>query len=105
MTVRRRFGTCHVIFDGYETPSVKDHEHMRRSSQIKCKEFQFTNLMKVTTKGDEFLSNKKDKAQLISRRKIMLESDGQNMSVSMTDADTAIAQEALQVILNWYHVI
>ena len=35
VSVRKRFGSCHIIFDGYDTPSVKDHEHIQRSSQVK----------------------------------------------------------------------
>ena len=31
-SVRNRYGSCHVVFDGYDIASVKDHEHMRRSS-------------------------------------------------------------------------
>ena len=30
--VRNKFGQCHVVFDGYDAgPSIKDHEHQRRS--------------------------------------------------------------------------
>ena len=59
--VRNRYGDCQVIFDGYGTPSVKDHEHMRRASQIKSKEIQFTDDMRVTTKRENFLSNNRKK--------------------------------------------
>ena len=30
-TVRRKYGSCHIVFDGYNIPSIKDHEHARRS--------------------------------------------------------------------------
>ena len=34
-SVRQQFGDCHVVFDGYDQPSIKDHEHIRRSTQVK----------------------------------------------------------------------
>ena len=27
--VRKMYGQCHVVFDGYDSHSTKDHEHMR----------------------------------------------------------------------------
>ena len=53
------FGQCEVVFDGYTTNSVKDHEHLRRSSKVKCKEVQFLDEMKVIHKCEDFLSNPK----------------------------------------------
>ena len=34
-TVRNIYGTCHIVFDGYGIPSIKDHEHARRSAKLK----------------------------------------------------------------------
>ena len=75
------------MFDGYEAHSVKDHEHMRRSTQVKCKEIQFTQDMRVTTKRENFLSNSKNKVRLIAGLKAKLELDDQKVSVGKTDAD------------------
>ena len=58
-SVRNMFGQCEVVFDGYTTNSVKDHEHLRRSSKVKCKEVQFLDEMKVIHKCEDFLSNPK----------------------------------------------
>ena len=48
--VRDKYGNCIGVFDGYNTPSVKDHGHMRRSSVNKCKEIKFTKDMRITSK-------------------------------------------------------
>ena len=95
--VRNRYGDCQVIFDGYGTPSVKDHEHMRRVSQIKSKKIQFTDDMRVTTKRENFLSNNRNKTLLISRLEHKLKDDSQMVYVCPSDADTAIVKVALEV--------
>ena len=76
---------------------MKDHEHMRRSTQVKCKKIQFTRDMRVTHKRENFLSNKKNKGILIAGLKSKLELDGQKVSVGETDADTIITKVALEV--------
>ena len=88
--VKAKYVSCHVVFDGYEESSVKDHEHIRRSTKIKCKEILFMNEMKVTTKREDFLSNVKNKSLLISKLKTALENDGQTVMISKSDADTDI---------------
>ena len=95
--VRNRYGDCQDIFDGYGTPSVKDHEHMRRASQIKSKEIQFTDDMRVTTKRENFLSNNRNKTLLISRLEHKLKDDSQMVYVCPSDADTVIVKVALEV--------
>ena len=96
-SVRKKFGDCIVIFDGYDTPSVKDHEHIRRSSGNKCKEIHFTKDMRVTSKREKFLSNNKNKTLLISVLQTELENDSQQVIVAQGDADALIVKEALQV--------
>ena len=95
--IKTRYVSCHIIFDGYLESSVKDHEHTRRSTKIRCKEILFTNEMKVTTKREDFLSNTKNKALLIDKLKTTLENDGQVVTVSKSDADTDIVEVALKV--------
>ena len=68
-SIRNRYGTCHVVFDGYDIPSVKDHEHLIRSTRVSSKQISFTNEMKVLTKREDFLSNNKNKSLLISKLK------------------------------------
>ena len=82
---------------GYDIASVKDHEHIRRSSRVKTKEMQLTDEMKVTIKREEYLSNSKNKTLLISKLKHHLEYDSQEVTVSRADADTVIVKVALKV--------
>ena len=86
------------MFDGYGIASVKDHEHMRRSSRMKSKEILFTNDMKVVVKREDFLSNSKNKSLLISSLKPSFEQDNQKVTLSRADADTDIVKIALQVL-------
>ena len=53
-TVRKLYGDCHVVFDGYDIPSIKDHEHVRRSAKARSMEIQFTDDMNVVTKREDF---------------------------------------------------
>ena len=46
-SVRRRYGKCCVVFDGYGASSTKDHEHLRRSAKIKSPDIQFMHDMPV----------------------------------------------------------
>ena len=95
-SIRNRYGTCHVVFDGYDIPSVKDHEHLRRSTRVSSKQISFTNEMRVLTKREDFLSNNKNKSLLISKLKPLLEKDNQNVTLSKTDAYTDIVRVALE---------
>ena len=97
-SVRNMFGQCEVVFDGYTTNSVKDHEHLRRSSKVKCKEVQFLDEMKVIHKREDFLSNSKNKTLLISRLAQQLIEEGQEVTLAQSDADTIIVSSAVQVL-------
>ena len=96
--VRKMYGQCHVVFDGYDSHSTKDHEHMRRDANMNKCEIMFTKEMKVRIKREEFLINNKNKCNLIKMLKPMLEADSQEVSVSNSDADVDIVRTALKVI-------
>ena len=96
-TVRKNHGKCHIVFDGYGIPSVKDHEHLRRSVKQKSRDIKFSLEMKVSVKKEEFLSNKNNKTLFIKELSDMLEKDGQEVTISEADADTDIVCVALQV--------
>ena len=97
-SVRRQYADCHVVFDGYNEPSIKDQEHLRRTSTIKTPEIQFTVDMRVAVKHEDFLSNSTNKVLLISKLYEALVIDGQEVTVSKSDADTDIVQVALKVV-------
>ena len=96
--VRKMYGQCHVVFDGYDSHSTKDHEHMRRDANMNKCDIMFTKEMKVRIKREEFLINNKNKCHLIKMLKPMLEADSQEVSVSNSDADVDIVRTALKVI-------
>ena len=62
---RKHYGNFHVVFDGYDKASIKDSEHERCGSKLKQLEVQFSDDMKVSLKREEFLSNSKNKSNLI----------------------------------------
>ena len=95
---RKHYGNCHVVFDGYDKASIKDSEHERRGSKLKQLEVQFSDDMKVSLKREEFLSNSKNKSNLIRKLAPLLESDPQLVTMSTSDADTDIVKVALQVV-------
>ena len=97
-TVRKLYGDCHVVFDGYDIPSIKDHEHARRSAKAGSMEIQFTDDMNVVTKREDFLANSKNKTLLISKLAVSLQQDGQ-VTLPKTDADTDIVKIAIEVSL------
>ena len=74
----RRYGKCVVIFDGYDIdPPTKDHEHQRRSlKSIGAKEVKVLPDNKVDISQSAFLSNDRNKVQLIDLLKRAFESDG-----------------------------
>ena len=96
-SVRQTYGKCQIVFDGYEIPSIKDQEHLRRYMKSKSPEILFTNDMRVVSKREDFLSNKKNKTLFISRLCEMFYADGQEVLVSKADADTEIVKAAILV--------
>ena len=96
--VRKRYGDCTVVFDGYDSPSVKDNEHSRRASSRRNVEVQFTPSMKISLKREDFLSNCTNKSRLIQMLSPMLVSDSQSIVNSKSGADTDIVKAALKLI-------
>ena len=91
-TIRNMYGTCHIVFDGYSSPSIKDQEHARRSAKTKSKDVIFTSEMKVSMKCENFLSNNKNKAFFIKHLSMLLQQHGQEVA----DADTDTVKVAIK---------
>ena len=53
--------------------------------------------MKVTVKKEDFLSNNNNKSLFISKLALILQEDDQEVTLSVSDADTDIVRVALQV--------
>ncbi len=84
-----------VVFDGYETPSIKDVAHMRRSKvpgptvKLECN-------MVCKLSREEFLSNTSNKETFIKLLGLTLEMDGHTVHYSTGDADCLIVKVALE---------
>ena len=96
-SIRSKYGSCHIVFDGYKIPSTKDHEHSRRSIKLKSCDVHFSEEMKVSTKRDDFLSNNNNKSLFISNLARVFQLDGQDVTLSEADADIDIVRVAMQV--------
>ena len=58
--LRQHYKSCLVVFDGYEAPSTKSDEHLRRAGASKtCPGVDIVNCNKVPFSQDRFLSNTK----------------------------------------------
>lgn len=88
------YGKCCIVFDGYEGPSIKDHEHQRRVGKS-CADIQLSETMKAHHDQQSFLSNGKNKTSFILLLARRLESAGHIVHISSGDADTLIVASAL----------
>lgn len=90
-----------VVFDGYPedqpTKSIKSAERLRRSKRHTTPEVIFTELMVVTMTQEQFLSNDRNKARLISLLTERLEGEGFSVKQANEDADHLIVATALEV--------
>ena len=96
--VQKRYGDCTIVFDGYDSPSVKDNEHNKRALSRRNVEVQFSPSMKISLKREDFLSNCTNKSRLIQMLTPLLVSDTQSIVNSKSDADTDIVKAALKVV-------
>ena len=96
-----KYGICSIIFDGYQTPSTKDHEHSRRRAKthLICPDVVLVELNVVRHAKQLFLSNNKNKQQLINLLAKYFEKDGHQIYQCEGDADTTIVDVALRCAL------
>ena len=94
--VYMKFGQSCIVFDGYESANIKDHEHLRRTGKTSAD---------IQVRGDKaafnsqvaFLSNTHNKAQFIKLLGRSLVNEGHEVKYSGGDADTLFASTALQM--------
>jgi len=96
--IRKHYGTCYVVFDGYDEPSTKDHEHIRRSAGCKTSA-NITIIITHTAHNNQeaFLNNSNNKSQFISLLCEYLMRDNQHVHRSTGDADTLVISVSLQL--------
>lgn len=95
-----KYGISTIVFDGYEKkPSVKDHEHERRSSS-KCHNFNLQRKTILTVSQKSFLTNSHNKTELLKLLLLKLISDGHTVLKAISDADMIIVKTVLQIASN-----
>ena len=94
--IKFKYGLCFVAFDGYdERPSIKDHEHLRRSKNASS--YIKVDLHNQTSCSQKaFLKNSKSNAKFIELLSKHLANDGHDIRNSKDDADTLIVSTAIQ---------
>ena len=96
--IRKNYGTCHICFDGYNGPSTKDHEHIRRRAGSKiAANINIVINHTAHNNQDAFLNNIYNKKQFISLLCDYLERDNQHVHQCTGDADVLIVSVALQL--------
>ena len=93
--VKRKYGKCIVVFDGYpQTPTKKDMAHRKRYGQpVQIMELSANSVLSVSL--DELLGNNQSKSQLIHILKSSLEKEQITVFCASDDADRMIASKAL----------
>ena len=95
--VRQHYKFCIIVFDGYEGPSTKSNEHMRRIGGGKrCPNVDVIGCNKVPFPQDRFMTNDENKTGLIRLLGAKLEQDGQIVKICKGDADATIASTTLE---------
>ena len=92
------YGVCTVVFDAYGKMAIKDHKHLRRlNSQQTSENVLVFEEGTVHYSKEKFLSNTKNKEQLIKLLASHFVTQGHQVLNCEEDADTQIVREALEV--------
>lgn len=100
--LKKRYGTpgnVTVVFDGYSPhPTIKDHEHLRRSCKCKCAPDVVFDVNKLAFKDQAgFLTNPVNKQHFVAALMSCLQNVGYSVLQAADDADTVIASTALDM--------
>ncbi|XP_031784033.1 uncharacterized protein LOC116417072 [Nasonia vitripennis] len=105
--VRRHYtNNSYIIFDGYpnheidneNTSSTKTAERLRRKSSSSTPFFQFEQHTKITFSQDKFLSNDKNKNELIKELSKSFRFEGFRTKQAKEDADSLIIHTAIEIV-------
>ena len=95
--VRQHYKFGVIVFDGYQGPTTKSNEHMRRTGGGKhCPNVDVVGCNKVPFPQDRFLTNEENKAAFIRLLGSKVEQDGQTVKICQGDADTTIVSTTLE---------
>ena len=93
--VRKHYGKCYIVFDGYESASTKSVEQKRRDKSFqKCPDVDMKEDIIVPFTQEKVLSNT-NKVQLIKMLSQYLKVDGNKVVNCSGDADSTICHTAL----------
>ena len=77
--IRFKYGLCCVVFDGYdEKPSIKDHEHQRRSRNVSSY-VKVDSHNQISCSQKALLKNSKNRAKFIELLSNYLSNDGHDI--------------------------
>lgn len=95
--VKRRYGVCSIVFDGYQQQTTKDHEHLRRSLAYQSSaDIDVKETIMVNQKQHTFLTNDNNKKKFIKLLSKYFKEDGHDVHLCDGDADTVIVDVALE---------
>ena len=96
--VRKHYGKCYIVFDGYESASTKSVEQKRRGKRFqKSPDVDVKEDLIVPFTQEKFLSNTNNKVQLIKMLSQYLKDDGNKVINCSSDADSTISYTALDL--------
>ena len=71
-----KYNICSFVFDGYQSPSIKDSEYQKRAQKV-CADIQVIECMEAQANRETFYSNKDNIAHFILLLSCYLKSDDQ----------------------------
>ena len=94
--VRKKFGKCCIVFDGYGMSyTTKDHEHQRRSTRKTSSNITISDENTAYSNQEAFLANNNNKEQLVLLLKKYLRAANNTVVNCSQDADAQIALQAI----------
>lgn len=98
--VKNRYGQAIVVFDGYESSSIKDMTHMRRCKGKQGVTITFTKDMNLAVTKEVFLSNKNNKQRFITMLGEELEANHCTVFHGAADADCLIVEKVMETAVD-----
>ena len=96
--VRKHYGKCYIVFDGYESASTKSVEQKRWDKSFqKCPDVDVKEDIIVPFTQEKFLSNTSNKVQLIKMLSQYLKDDGNEVINCSGDADSTLCHTAMDL--------
>ena len=96
--VRKHYGKCYIVFDGYESASTKSVEQKQRGKRFqKCPDVDMKKEIIVPLTQEKFLSNTNNKVELIKMQSPYLKDDRNEVINCSGDADSTLCHTAMDL--------